>query len=445
MKPHLFFILFSVAFTSLFILQGIWLYYAYKGTEIEIENLLNKAILSSAEQEMRIRFISLDDSRSGEIDDIEEFSNAFEIEFDLTEEMFLQQYSFMQEILSSERIPFNLSIADSIFSSYLVEKKLPLQYQLLYTDSLNNIIETSDTVIINGFRTDKIPIIDGFNLEAIVKIPPPVILKNMLKILLISIFIFVFIIACLLYEMKVYLTQHNLNQLRENFTHALTHNMKTPLGTVFTILDQIKKGAIDTDPKMKNQFLQIGIEQILNLQAIVNQILIVAYIEKKQLSLNKVRIDLPEIIKSLIQKFMVKGGKEILFTENYDLNDTPVIADQLYLSNTISNLIDNAIKYSEHSVKINITCTASNKQIYIRVNDNGLGISAKDQQKIFEKFERGAEFKRNKTSGFGLGLNYVKTVIEAHGGAIAIHSQIGKGSEFIITIPVVDDQNNKIK
>ena len=445
MKPHLFFILFSIAFAFLFILQGIWLYYAYKGTEIEIKNLLNKAILSSAEQEMRIRFISLGDIPTEETTDIGAFNNVFEVKLDLTEEMFLQQFSFMQEILSSERIPFNLSIADSIFSSYLVEKKLPLQYQLVYTDSLNNITETSDTVIINGFRTDKIPIIDGFNLEAIVEIPPPVILKNMLKILLISIFIFVFIIVCLLYEMKVYLTQHNLNQLRENFTHALTHNMKTPLGTVFTILDQVKKGAIDTDPKMKNQFLQIGIEQILNLQAIVNQILIVAYIEKKQLNLNKKRINLPEIIKSLIQKFMIKGGKEILFTENYDLNDTPVIADQLYLSNTISNLIDNAIKYSKHSVKINITCTASNKQIYIRVSDNGLGISVKDQQKIFEKFERGAEFKRNKTSGFGLGLNYVKTVIEAHGGAIAIHSQIGKGSEFIITIPVVDDQNNKIQ
>jgi two-component system phosphate regulon sensor histidine kinase PhoR len=187
---------------------------------------------------------------------------------------------------------------------------------------------------------------------------------------------------------------------------------------------------------MKEQFNEIAIEQVVRLQAMVNQVLTLAYSNSKQLDLKREDIDIRQMIGSLITKFSVEKDKEIQFTEKYDLKHVVVHADALYLSNAISNLIDNAIKYSGESVQIGIECTVGDKLIHIRVKDNGFGISQKDQQKIFERFERGAEIKRNYVSGFGLGLNYVKEVIEAHGGVVALSSREGYGSEFTITIPV---------
>lgn len=448
MKPNAFLTFFYIAFSSLFLFQGVWLYYAYIKKKLEIESTLESILLESIEKEMDYRFIELNSLRDQDPEPEEEYIEEefrfikFDIDYNELNQngVTSQQHSFMQQILFFENIPFSLSSLDSIFSNLLTEENLPLHYQLLYTDSLGSIIQSTSEEIKRGYKSEIIHITEGFDVQAIIKIASPVILKNMLAILLVSILIFLLIAGCMIYLTNMFISQQHLNQLRENFTHALTHDMKTPLGTILTVMEQIKIGSLDNNPEMKNKFLEIGIEQTINLQAIINQILIVAYIDKKQLNLNKELIDLPLMIKTLIEKFAVTKRKRILFTEEYKLNNASVFADKLYLSNAISNLIDNAIKYSKDPVEIDIVCSAGDKQIYIRVIDNGLGISAKDQQKIFERFERGSEFKRNKVSGFGLGLSFVKAVIQAHGGAIAVYSQENKGSKFTITIPILENQ-----
>ncbi|MDR1631579.1 MAG: HAMP domain-containing histidine kinase [Dysgonamonadaceae bacterium] len=346
-----------------------------------------------------------------------------------------QQFDFIQQILFYEGVFFNLTKVDSIYAASLHENNIHVQYRLNYTDSLGNNIKSRGANIDKGFQTTIIPIVNGTTAGAIVKISSPAIFQSMLKILIVSILIFFFIIACMIYEVKVFLTQRQLYQLWNNFVHALSHDMKTPLATIHSVLVQLDNGSLDVHPEMKNKFSVIAIEQTLNLQSIVNQILTVAYINQKQLVLNKQEINLPEMIHSLIDKFTVVKEKDITFYEKYDLKEKPVYADHFYLENAISNLIDNAIKYSGNAVKINIECTAGDKQIYIDIKDNGFGISKNDQQKIFDCFERGVEIKRKRISGFGLGLNYVKCVIEAHGGAIALVSREGVGSEFTITIP----------
>jgi two-component system phosphate regulon sensor histidine kinase PhoR len=290
-------------------------------------------------------------------------------------------------------------------------------------------------MINKGFKTTVVPIINGEKVYAIVKITAPVVFRNMFAILTVSILIFFFIIACMIYEIKIFLNQHYINQLRENFTHALTHDMKTPLAATHSVLIQLENGTLNKNPDLRQRFISIAIEQTLNLQAIVNRILTLTYIESKQLIINKQSIDLQEIIQRLIDKFTVKSNKKIGFQTFYDFKDRVVYADPFYLDNAISNLIDNAIKYSGESVKIDIECTIEEKYIHIRVKDNGFGISSNDQLRIFKRFERGAEIKRNQISGFGIGLNYVQQVIEAHEGNVTVLSQEGVGSEFIITLP----------
>lgn len=437
MKYAFFKIIFVASLACLFALQGIWLYYAYKSEDIKIKSILNDSLLKAIDEEMDSRF-SLLEKRDLADEKWIYHSDSISFEYKHNEtsgNLISQQSDFIQQILFYEDISFDLTQVDSIFNSYLHKNNIHVQYCLNYTDSLGNSIESSGANIDKGYNINIIPIVNGTKVEAIAKISPPAVFQSLLGILVVSVLIFSFIIACVSYEVKIFLTQHHLNRLRENFIHTLSHDMKTPLATIHSVLVQLNNGSLDVQPEIKRKFTAIATEQTLNLQAIVNQILTIAYIDQKQLTLNRQEIDLPQIIHSLIDKFTVRKEKDIEFSEKYDLKWNTIYADPFYLGNAISNLIDNAIKYSGNPVKIDIKCTSGDKQVYIHIKDNGLGIPEKDQQKIFDRFERGAEIKRKRISGFGLGLNYVKYVIEAHGGGVALVSMEGTGSEFIITIP----------
>ena len=138
----------------------------------------------------------------------------------------------------------------------------------------------------------------------------------------------------------------------------------------------------------------------------------------------------------MVDKFSLQAKKPVSFKINIDLESTHIIADPVYLPNAVSNLIDNAIKYSGDSVTVDIYCHSSNNQLFIEVSDNGFGISEKDREKIFEKFERGAAVGRRGAKGFGLGLNYVKQVMNAHGGTVSLSSLEGEGSKFVLYMPL---------
>ena len=433
MKSVSFNIIFVAFLVCLFALQGVWLYYTYRSESIKIQGILNETLSKSIEEEINSRCYFIG---KGKII-YESPEKTYEYKYDENKGTFIsQQFDFIQQILLHEGDSFNLARVDSIYAASLHEHDIHVQYCLHYTDSIGNVIASCGANIDHGFHTIVVPVVNGTKAGAIVEIPPPAVFRSMLGILTVSILIFLFIIACMIYEVKVFLTQRQLHQLRNDFVHALSHDMKTPLATIHSVLVQLQNGSLDAHPEKKREFGAIAVEQTLNIQSIVEQILTVAYMDRKQLDLDKQEINLPEIIRSLIDKFRVRKEKNIEFYEKYDLKEKPVYADPFYLKNAISNLIDNAIKYSGDAVKISIECTAENKWIYISIKDNGFGISKKDQQKIFVRFERGAEIKRKRISGFGLGLNYVKCVIEAHGGTVASVSREGVGSEFTVTIPV---------
>jgi len=386
----------AIAFICLFSLQSFWLNHSYRLHQQRIENSIDSIFNETVEKELNQRFLKFDMIR-----------------------------------------------LDSIFHSFLQSHQYSSHYQINHIDSAGKIVETSGEYIDKGFNTGILPIIYGEKIYATVKISPPAVFRTMASVLCVSILILLLIMACIFYGINLCLNQHYLNQIQGNFTHALTHDMKTPLASIHSVLTLFENGDINKNPDMQQKFTAIAIEQTLNLQAIVNRILTLAYIENKQLSLNKQSIDLPEMIQLLIDKFSVNSTKKIEFQTFYDLKDYAIYADSFYLNNVISNLIDNAIKYSGKSVRLIIECTAEEKYINIRVKDNGVGISLDNRLKIFKRFERGAEIKRNQISGFGIGLNYVQQVIEAHGGSVTVASQEGIGSEFIITLPVQSEQKWK--
>ena len=435
-KRSFFNAVFVVSLACLFALQGVWLYYVYQRETHKIQYILNKSLYYAVIGEMGERFSFIGEKHVENSNSSYSCDIAFEYKKNgKDDDIASQQCHFIQQILLYENVPFSLSRVDSIYSADLHSRNIHVQYRLNYMDSLGNSIESRGANINKGFNTAIIPVVNGTKVGAIVKISPPVILQNMLRILIVSILIFFFIIACLVYEVKIFLTQNYLSQLRGNLVNTLNHDMKTPLATIHSVLAQLNNGSLDAVPEMKSKFITVAMEQTINLQSITDQMLIVAYAGQKQLDLNKQEVDLPQMIHSLIDKFIVRKEKEIEFSEKYHLKDNSVYVDSFYMKNAISNLIDNAVKYSGNTVKIDIECIEVDNQIYIHIKDNGLGISEKDQEKIFDPFERGAEIKRKRISGFGLGLNYVKYVIEAHGGKISLVSEEGVGSEFIIMIP----------
>lgn len=441
MKLSNFLLMFAIALLCLFSLQAFWLYNTYQLHLGNIKKSINSIFCQAIEKEMDQRFLELEKTIKENMSNSNLRIASFDINYGGIQKgmdrnsVVSQQFDMVQQLMETYNIHFNVVKVDSIFHSLLQSNQYPFRYRINYADSTGRILETAGQMIDNGFKTDVLPIINKEKINAIVEIPAPVVFKNMLAILTVSILIVFFIIACLIYEIKIFLNQHHLIQLRKNFTHALTHEMKTPLSTVHTVLVQLEKGALDKNPDLQQKFSTIAIDQVVNLQDMVDQILTLAYIEKRQLSLNKQSINLPILIQSLIDKFTIKSDKMVVFNSFFDLKDSIVYADPFYLENAISNLIDNAIKYSDDSVKIEIECAAGEKHSYIHVKDNGFGISFNDRLKIFKRFERGAEIKRNYTSGFGIGLDYVQQVIKAHGGTVSVLSQEGVGSEFIITLP----------
>ena len=231
--------------------------------------------------------------------------------------------------------------------------------------------------------------------------------------------------------------QQKMAELRNDFSYAMVHDMKSPLSSIIMGTRFLHSGKVDNKPEIKEKYFSIIEDEANHLLALVNKLLTISKLENKKLILNKQRVALVPIIDDLVEKAKAKTEKPIHFT--IDLLAKHVMADEQYLSEAISNLIDNAIKYSKpDAIEIKITSHPTDKYDVLKVRDNGIGISKDDQHIIFDKFGRAAIHEHNRkggVSGFGLGLNYVDQVMQAHGGKVTVSSEIDKFSEFTLYIP----------
>lgn len=257
-------------------------------------------------------------------------------------------------------------------------------------------------------------------------------------LLLTTVIMAIFAFIGLFYQIKIIITERKIARLKEDFSYAMIHDMKTPISSAIMCTSRLHSGKLDDKPEVKNQYFTIVKSELEHLLALSNKVLTLAKLEQNKLEMNKKEISLSPMIEDLIEKFTIKAEKTIHFTT--DLKTEKVYADKEFLKEAISNLIDNAIKYSKEAVKINISSSSDDNYDIINVYDNGIGIPLKDQKKIFEKFERASAIKRTRKggpTGFGLGLNYVYQVMEAHEGRVYINSIEREFSEFSLLIPKI--------
>ena len=266
--------------------------------------------------------------------------------------------------------------------------------------------------------------------------PYPTLAKRLSPLFLASAIILVLFGAILLRLLRYLDEQKMMADLRNDFSYAMVHDMKSPLSSIIMGARFLHSGKVDDKPQIKEKYYSIIESEAEHLLALVNKLLTISKLENKKLILNKQPVNLQPIIDDLVEKAKAKTEKNIDFI--VDLLTKHVLADEQYLTEAISNLIANAIKYSKDEIEIKITSHSTDKYVLLKVRDNGIGISKEDQRIIFDKFERAAVHEHNRkggVSGFGLGLNYVDQVMQAHGGKVTVSSEKDKYSEFTLYIP----------
>ena len=418
------------------VLQILWLCSVYTSLQRNVYKECNSILLKSIRRELSIRFQRA--PKGTEIVSISIPSNS-------------EQNDLAPEIIPLNegllKLGFDVSVydIDSISSSLLKEVDIVSSISINRIDIRNKKILSASNSQVNvsswGLIKSKIIPITSNNLEGIQMVlvsPYRLFLRQMGLLILVTMLIVAFVIFCIVYQFRIISHMNKIFKIREDFSYAMIHDMKTPLTTIVMTLNFLHTGRLDDKPEKKEKYFQIVEGEADHLLTLTNKVLTISKLEQHKLDMQKEEIELIPIVDKLVDKFTAKADKPIRFIK--DLQATEVYADVEYLEEVLDNLIDNAVKYSKESVEITLSSSCNDKHTVLRVYDNGIGISDKDQKVIFNKYERGAAGRRKRkqgASGFGLGLNFVQQVVEAHGGNIFVNSIEGEFTEFVISLPLL--------
>ena len=241
-------------------------------------------------------------------------------------------------------------------------------------------------------------------------------------------------IVFFLYSMWVIMEQKRLSELQKDFINNMTHEFKTPISSIKIASDFLANNENVKEDSRLNRYIQIIREQNQRLNEQVEKVLNVARLEKDSIELKKeifeINNTLEEIIKN--ESLKLKQGNISFKNSKEKIN---INADKLHFVNVVANMIDNAIKYSNEKPIVEISLLDAGKDVLLGIKDHGIGIDKESQKKLFDKFYRVSTGNVHNVKGFGLGLFYVKNICKAHGWALDLESELGAGTEFIITIP----------
>lgn len=246
-----------------------------------------------------------------------------------------------------------------------------------------------------------------------------------------------FVLIFFTFSITVILKQKRLSEVKTDFINNMTHELKTPIATISLSSDVLMKGDFSDDPEKLKRYAGIIYKENKRLEHQVERVLNVAKMDKETIQLKKTEVNIHEIISEIHENFefnqFANGGKmEIELEAIKHL----VQGDLVHLTNVFYNLIDNACKYCEDKPIIQVKTFNDKHGFNISISDNGIGIKRENLSMIFDKFYRVPTGNLHNVKGFGLGLFYVKLIIEQHGGKISVKSTFGKGTTFHISIPL---------
>jgi two-component system, OmpR family, phosphate regulon sensor histidine kinase PhoR len=304
-----------------------------------------------------------------------------------------------------------------------------------YADSANNL---SHTVVLQAASGSEL---ENFApQEYLVVIVPhqnAIIFKQLTWFIIGAIIFTLIIITAFFLTLRTLFVQKKLGEIKSDFINNMTHEFKTPLATISLAVSALKNEKVIGNKEKTDYFTGVIKEENIRMNKQVETILQAALLDKQEVQLDLKKLSAHELINNALNNIALpldeKNGQ--LIVELNATNDI-IMGDDVHFTNFINNLLDNALKYSKENPVIKLNTSTSNNMLIVKIEDNGIGMNKETLSHIFEKFYRAHTGNVHNVKGFGLGLSYVKTMVEAHKGNIKAESILGKGSTFIVTIPL---------
>lgn len=327
---------------------------------------------------------------------------------------------------------------DSVFKQSLTKEKILLPYTLFAKRVLKdstNIIDTTRASLHTNPIT--IGLVKPMAYQAQFDQPLWFIIKRIGLAVSISILLLSFVTLAFVFLYRNMIAQSKLANLKSDFISNVSHELKTPIATVSVAIEALKNFNALEDKKRAQDYLDISSMEINRLSLLVENVLKLSIFENEKMELHKEQFDIAGLTQEVVSALSIQVANK---QASIQIDAKPayilINADKLQIASIFFNLLDNALKYCKEKPQILITLLQDNGTIKIKVRDNGIGISKDNQKKIFEKFFRVQSGDRHNVKGYGLGLSYVNHIIKQHKGTISMVSELGKGSEFVIVLPV---------
>ena len=341
-------------------------------------------------------------------------------------------------LADAEYVKINLDDFSFYFEPNLMELDAlqPYYAEVLFNDGgdLRVVMTKGERPVLNNPMTTVVPIDDDglYSLLVCIETPFKVFLGRMWGLKASSVAIIILLAGVLIYLVRTMFRQKTLEEMRRDFTHNITHELKTPISVAVTATDALRNFSADADPDRRSRYLEIVETQLTQLSTMVEHILSVS-VEGREYKYNPTVVYLQDVISQLTQGAGINTGKKPVF--NIDCAEhIKILADEFHIKNLLATVIDNAVKYSAEPV-IDIKVSDKTENVTVEIKDNGCGISKEHLSHVFEKFYRVPTGDIHTVRGYGLGLYYAKQVAELHKGTISMKSRIGEGTTVTIKLP----------
>jgi len=263
-------------------------------------------------------------------------------------------------------------------------------------------------------------------------------LLNSLRWIILGALLFILVVlAAFFITIRSLLNQRKVNEIKNDFINNMTHELKTPLATISLAVDALKTEKVQSDPTSVAYFSNIIKEENVRMNKHVEIILETGQLENKDLELTKQPVNVHDLIQAVVDSYKLQlEEKPSNIHMQLDATAPEIIADEEHLLHVLSNLLDNAIKYSKETIDILVSTINVNNKMIITIEDNGIGMTSETTKHIFEKFYRAHSGNIHNVKGFGLGMSYVKRIVALHKGQIRVQSELDHGTTIVIILPV---------
>ena len=338
-------------------------------------------------------------------------------------------------------------ILDSLLKKYATDFRLDKNYEFAIVKNYNDSIIYSTKGFNNNYSSEKIfrhCLSSIYNREhySVELIFPNLHKSLLLKVwgwLLLSVIFIIVIVLCFGFIVFTIFRQKKLSDMKTDFINNMTHEFKTPISTISLASEVLLNANKNTNIEKIHQYSKIIFDENLRMRSQVEQVLRMAQLDKGEYEINKEETDIHELITNSVNSLYLEHcSKPVDFVFSFNAENHVLNIDIMHIGNVIKNLVENAYKYSCNNPKIEIYTFNKDSGIIISIKDNGIGIDSVYQQYIFDKFYRVPTGDIHNVKGFGIGLYYVKVIVNAHGGHITVKSEIEKGSKFDIFLPIIN-------